>query len=204
MGSSLGPRFGSGLGSGSARAQDYFSRALFGLGSVQGPDRGWLKVGARLRTRLGLAWPGSGSVSHSALFGAGLARSLAQLGSVLTSVHYSLLVSKLTVISPDQLDSTFGSAQLGDRFGLVRSSCLAPFCSKLSSSWLKVWLGEARGFVRLNSSMTPARTRLERRYSAKLCSKLRSASRLGDWLGESEHSSANSKALLGTRSSARN
>ena len=58
MGSSLGPRFGSGLGSGSARARDYFSRALFGLGSVQGPDRGWLKVGARLRdsTRLGLAW----------------------------------------------------------------------------------------------------------------------------------------------------
>ena len=66
MGSSLGPRFGSGLGSGSARARDYFSRALFGLGSVQGPDRGWLKVGARLRTRLGLAWPGSGSVSHKA------------------------------------------------------------------------------------------------------------------------------------------
>ena len=187
MGSSSGPRFGSGLGSGSARARDYFSRALFGLGSVQGPDRGWLKVGARLRTRLGLAWPGSGSVSHSALFGAGLARSLAQLGSVLTSVHYSLLVSKLNVIS---LDSRFGSAQLGDRFGSVRSSCLAPFCSKLSSSWLKVWLGEARGFVRLNSSMTPARTRLERRYSTKLCSKLRSASRPGDWLGESEHSSA--------------
>ena len=71
MGSSLGPRFGSGLGSDSARARDYFSRALFGIGSVQGPDRGWLlvKVGARLRTRLGLAWPGSGSVSHSALFG---------------------------------------------------------------------------------------------------------------------------------------
>ena len=40
MGSSLGPRFGSGLGSGSARARDYFYRALFGLGSVQGPDRG--------------------------------------------------------------------------------------------------------------------------------------------------------------------
>ena len=38
--------------------------------------------------------------------------------------------------------------------------------------------------------MTPARTRLERLYLAKLCSKLRSASRLGDWLGESEHSSA--------------
>ena len=193
MGSSLGQRVGSGLGTGSARARDYFSRALFGLGPVQGPDRGWLKVGARLRTRLGLAWPGSGSVSHSALFGAGLARSLAQLGSVLTSGasgHYSLLVSKLNVISPDQLDSRFGSAQLGDRFCSVRFSCLAPFCSKLSSSWLKVWLGEARGFVRLNSSMTPARTRLERRYSAKLCSKLRSASRLGDWLGESEHSSA--------------
>ena len=190
MGSSLGPRFGSGLGSGSARARDYFSRALFGLGSVQGPDRGWLKVGARLRTRLGLAWPGSGSVSHSALFGAGLARSLAQLGSVLTSVHYSLLVSKLNVISPDQLDSRFGSAQLGDRFGSVRFSFLAPFGSKLSSSWLKVWLGEARGFVRLKSSIRPARTRLESWYSAKLCSKLRSASRLGDWLGESEHSSA--------------
>ena len=63
-----------------------------------------VKVEARLRTRLGLAWPGSGSVSHSALFGTGLARSLAQLGSVLTSVHYSLLVSKLNVISPDQLD----------------------------------------------------------------------------------------------------
>ena len=30
-----------------------------------------VKVGARLRTRLGLAWPGSGSMSHSALFGAG-------------------------------------------------------------------------------------------------------------------------------------
>ena len=126
MGSSLGPRFGSGLGSGSARARDYFSRDLFGLGSVQGPDRGWLKVGARLRTRLGLAWPGSGSVSHSALFGAGLARSLAQLGSVLTSVHYSLLVSKLNVISPDQLDSRFGSAKLGDRFDSVRFSCF--FC----------------------------------------------------------------------------
>ena len=52
----MGPRFGSGLGSGSARARDYFSRALFGLGSVQGPDRGWLKVGAHLRIRLGLAW----------------------------------------------------------------------------------------------------------------------------------------------------
>ena len=64
-----------------------------------------IKVGAHLRTRLGLGWPGSGSVSHSALFGAGLARRLAQLGSVLTSVHYSLLVSKLNVISPDQLDS---------------------------------------------------------------------------------------------------
>ena len=140
-----------------------------------------VKVGARLRTRLGLAWPGSGSVSHSALFGAGLARSLAQLGSVLTSVHYSLLVSKLNVISPDQLDSRFGS---------VRLSCLAPFGSKLSSSWLKVWLGEALGFVRLNSSIRPARMRLESRYSAKLCSKLRSAFRLGDWLGESEHSSA--------------
>ena len=118
-----------------ARLWDYFSRTLFGLGSVQEPDRGWLKVGTRLRTRLGgLAWPGSGSVSHSALFGAGLARSLAQLGSVLTSVHYSLLVSKLNVISPDQLDSTFGSAQLGDRFDSVRFSCLALFCSKLSSS----------------------------------------------------------------------
>ena len=80
MGSSLRSRFGSGLGSGSARAREYFSRALFGLGSVQGPDRGWLKVRTRLRTRLGLAWPGSGSVSHSVLFGAGLARSLAQLG----------------------------------------------------------------------------------------------------------------------------
>ena len=149
-----------------------------------------VKVGARLRIRLGLAWPGSGSVSQSALFGAGLARSLAQLGSVLTSVNYSLLVSKLNVIIPDQLDSRFGSAQLGYRFGSVRLSCLAPFGSKLSSSWLKVWLGEARGFVRLNSSIRPARTRLESWYSAKLCSKLRSASRLGDWLGESEHSSA--------------
>ena len=147
-----------------------------------------IKVGARLRTRLGFAWPGS--VSHSALFGAGLARSLAQLGSVLTSIDYSLLVSKLSVISPDQLDSRFGSAQLGDRFGSVRFSCFAPFGSKLSSSWLKVWLGEARGFVRLNTSIRPARTRLERRYSAKLCSKLRPASRFGDWLGESEHSSA--------------
>ena len=79
MSSSLGPRYGSGLGSGSARARDYFSRALFGLGSVQGPDRGWLRSGfnilgfGHLRIRLGLAWPGSGSVSHSALFGAGLA-----------------------------------------------------------------------------------------------------------------------------------
>ena len=45
MSSSLGPWFGSGLGSGSARARDYFSRALFGLGSVQGPDRGWLRAG---------------------------------------------------------------------------------------------------------------------------------------------------------------
>ena len=54
------------------------------------------------------------------MFGAGLARSLAQLGSVLTSVHYSLLVSKLNVISPDQLDSRFGSAQLRDRFDSVR------------------------------------------------------------------------------------
>ena len=149
-----------------------------------------VKVEARLRTRLGLAWPGSGSVSHSALFGAGLARSLAQLGSVLTSVHYSLLVSKLNVISPDQLDLRFGSAQLGDRFGSVRFSCFAPFGSKLSSSWLKVWLGVVRRFVRLNSSIRPARTRLESRYSARLCSKLRSASRLGDWLGEPEHSSA--------------
>ena len=149
-----------------------------------------VKVGARHRTRLGLAWPGSGSVSHSALFGASLARSLAQLGSVLTSVHYSLLVSKLNVISPDQLGSRFGSAQLGDRFGSVRFSCLAPFGSKLSSSWLKVWLGEAREFFRLKSSIRPARTRLESRYSAKFYSKLRSASRLGDWLGESEHSSA--------------
>ena len=110
----------------------------------------------------------------------------------MTSVHYSLLVSKLNVISPDQFDSRFGSAQLGDRFGSVRFSCLTPFGSKLSSSWLKVSLGEARGFVRLNSStgIRPARTRLESWYSAKLCSKLRSASRLGDWLGESEHSSA--------------
>ena len=39
-------------------------------------------------------------------------------------------------------------------------------------------------------SIRPAWTRLESRYSAKLCSKLRSAYRLGDWLGESEHSSA--------------
>ena len=128
MGSSMGPRFGSGLGSGSARARDYFSWALFGLGSVQGPGRGWLKVGARLRTRLGLAWPGSGSVSHSALFGAGLARSLAQLGSVLTSVHYSLLVSKLNVISPDQLDSRLARLSSGfdsTRFGshVRRASC---------------------------------------------------------------------------------
>ena len=35
----------SGLGSGWARARDYFARALFGLGSVQGPDRGWLMPG---------------------------------------------------------------------------------------------------------------------------------------------------------------
>ena len=56
------------------------------------------------------------------MFGVGLARSLAQLGSVLTSVHYSLLVSTLNVISPDQLDSRFGSGQLGSvlMFGSVR------------------------------------------------------------------------------------
>ena len=161
-----------------------------------------VKVGTRLRTRLGLAWPGSGSVSHSALFGAGLARSLAQLGSVLTPVHYSLLVSKLNVISPDQLDSRFGSAQLGDRFGSVRFSCLAPFGSKLSSSWLKVWLGEARGFVRLKSSIRPARTR---RVGTRL-SFVRSSDRhLGSEIGSVSRSTVrlNSKALLGTRGSAR-
>ena len=56
MGSSLGPRFGSGLGSSSARARDYFSRALFGLGSVQGPDRGWFRSGLVLG--LDSAWLG--------------------------------------------------------------------------------------------------------------------------------------------------
>ena len=163
-----------------------------------------VKVGARLRTRLGLAWPGSGSVSHSALFGAGLARSLDQLGSVLTSVHYSLLVSKLNVIIPDQLDSRFGSAQLGDRFGSVRFSCLAPFGSKLSSSWLKVWFGEARGFVLLNSSVSD-RLGLGSRVGTRL-SFVRSSDRhLGSEIGSVSRSTVrhNSKALLGTRSSAR-
>ena len=79
-----------------------------------------IKVGARLRTRLGLAWPGSGSVSHSAFSGAGLARSLAQLGSVLTSVHYSLLVSKLNVIRLAQISLTRDSARLSSGIDSAR------------------------------------------------------------------------------------
>ena len=142
-----------------------------------------VKLGARLGILLGLAWPDSGSVSGSALFEAGFSRRSAQLGSVLTLVRYSLLVSKLNVVSQDQLDSEFGSTQLGARFGSVRFLCLARLDSKLSLSSIEVWLGEARGLVRLNSGIRRARTRLETLYSTKLCSKLGSASRLGDRLG---------------------
>ena len=164
-----------------------------------------VKVGARLRTRLGLAWPGSGSVSHSALFGAGLARSLAQLGSVLTSVHYSLLVSKLNVISPDQFDSRFGSAQLGDRFGSVRFSCLAPFGSKLSSSWLKVCSAKLEDSFGQTQVRVSDRLGLGSRVGTRL-SFVRSSDRhLGSEIGSVSRSTVrlNSKALLGTRSSAR-
>ena len=69
-------------------------------------------------------------MSGSALFEAGLARSSAQFASVLTSVRYPLLVSKLNVISADQIDSEFGSAQLG---------------AQLGSAWFgsHIWLGSA-------------------------------------------------------------
>ena len=62
LGSPLDSGLNAGLGSGTATARDYFSRALFGFGSAQGPARGWF--GARLGMRLGLAWPSSGSVSE--------------------------------------------------------------------------------------------------------------------------------------------
>ena len=39
---------GAGLGSGSARARDYFSRVLLRLGSVQRSARGWLSSGLDL------------------------------------------------------------------------------------------------------------------------------------------------------------
>ena len=63
-------------------------------------------------------------MSGSAWFGASLTQSSAQLGSVLNSARYSLFVSKLNVLSPDQLDSEFGWARLSSgldsaRFGSV-------------------------------------------------------------------------------------
>ena len=60
---------------------------------------------------------------------------------------------------------------------------MARLVSKLSSSWLEAWFGEARELVRLNSGIRPDRTRFEARYLAQLCSKLVSASRLGDRFG---------------------
>ena len=71
--------------------------------------------------------------------------------------------------------------QLGVRFGSVRFGYLdlARLGSKLSSSWLDAWFGEARGLVRLNSGIVSDRLRLkpETRYPAQLCSKLESAYR---------------------------
>ena len=76
-----------------------------------------VKLGALPGTRLGLAWLRLGEQLISVR--ASLARSSTQLGPVLTSVRYLLLVPKLNVISPDQLVPGFGSAQLEARFGSV-------------------------------------------------------------------------------------
>ena len=77
------------------------------------------------------------------------------------------------------------SDQFWPRFGWFRfdSRGMARLISKLSSSWLEAWFGEARELVRLNSGIRPARTRFEARFLAQLCSKLVSASRLGDRFG---------------------
>ena len=129
-------------------------------------------------------------MSGSALFGVDLARSTALIGSVLITVRYLLPGSKLndwyrsTWLGARLFGSGFGLAQLGVRFGSVRFGYrgLARLGSKLSSL-LEAWLGEVRGLVQLNSGIRPVQTRLEARYSAQLCSKLGSASRLGDRLG---------------------
>ena len=73
----------------------------------------------------------------------------------------------------------------GPRFGWIQfgSRGMARLVSKLSSSWLEAWFGEARGLIRLNSGIRPGRTRFEARYLAQLCSKFVSASRLGDRFG---------------------
>ena len=77
------------------------------------------------------------------------------------------------------------SDQFWPRFGRFRfgSRGMARLVSKLSSSWPETCFGEARGLVRLNSGIRPGRTRFEARYLAQLCSKLVSASRLGDRFG---------------------
>ena len=123
------------------------------------------------------------------MFGFGFARSSAQLGSVLTSVRYSLLVSKLNVINQDQFDSEFGLAQLGAGLGSVLSVLM------FGSARLEAKLVLARSLDRRNSRIDsaklrirPALTRLKTRYSAKLCSKLRSG--VGSVFSDSELKSA--------------
>ena len=44
---------------------------------------------------------------------------------------------------------------------------MARLVSKLSSSWLGAWFGEARGLFRLNSGIRPARTMFETRYQGR-------------------------------------
>ena len=83
FGSALGSGLSSGLGSGSTRARDY-SDLFYHRGAVSGICSRLAKLGARLETQLGLAWPGSSSVGeHTALSGVVSDR----LRSVLTSVR---------------------------------------------------------------------------------------------------------------------
>ena len=193
IGSKLGSPFGlrprSGLGSGSARARNY--SALFGLGSAQGSARAsrLTKLGARLGIRSISARSGSYRVSSSALFRVGLARRSARLGSVLPRFGTCCLAGSLTrltlinlVWDSAQLSSEFGSVQIEAQFVSVDS-----VLGSGSALQLEAELVLARSLARRSSMIDPARTRLQARYSAQLCSKLGSVSqfevRLGVRLG---------------------
>ena len=93
------------------------------------------------------------------------------------------------------------SDQFWPRFGWFRFGSLgmARLVSKLSSSWLEAWFGEARGLVRLNSGIRPGRTRFEARYfgSALFEARIGISARGSVWCLTAR---LNSKALLGTRS----